>query len=80
MLFSSVLIAQQTTRPLLKNSPKFYEVREKYLQQLEEMEKTKPGGEEENEADNMKAKFMRWEYLMRTRVDANGNYPACNFI
>jgi photosystem II stability/assembly factor-like uncharacterized protein len=29
----------------------------------------------ENEADDELAKFMRWDYLMRTRVDASGNYP-----
>ncbi|MEZ5014257.1 MAG: hypothetical protein R2794_08195 [Chitinophagales bacterium] len=61
--------------PTLQNSPNYYAVRQQYLEYLHDMEVTAELLGIEPESDDYEAKFMRWDYLMRTRVDANGNYP-----
>lgn len=79
-LFITSISAQITPKakkpwPAMPNSPNYYEVRQAYLDHVanEEMETELLGLEAED--DDVYAKFNRWDYLMKTRVDANGNYP-----
>ncbi len=76
LLLTTTIFAQvQQNSAVMPNSPNYYEVRENYLQKLKEEEIESGLFGVENEADDDLAKFMRWDYLMRTRVDAYGNYP-----
>ncbi|MBC8045187.1 MAG: T9SS type A sorting domain-containing protein [Fimbriimonadaceae bacterium] len=82
ILFISIssAIAQQNVEqndwPVLKNSPNFYEVRDAFMEKNKALaaEYELFGvGYEEN--DDTYRHFKRWEFLMQTRVDANGNFP-----
>ena len=61
--------------PVMPNSPNYYEVRQQYLDHIaSEIAEDELFGLEPD-ADDLYAKFYRWDYLLKTRVDAAGNYP-----
>ncbi|MFI5170837.1 MAG: T9SS type A sorting domain-containing protein [Chitinophagales bacterium] len=77
LILTTTLFAQTLEKkwPVLPNSPNYFEVRTEYLNYLNELDIEAGLFDIDNEADDLRAKFMRWDYLMRTRVDPDGNYP-----
>lgn len=77
LLFTTIIFSQSTKKqwPVLTNSPNYFEVREEYLNYINNLEIEAGLFDLDLEADDLRAKFMRWDYLMRTRVDVDGNYP-----
>ena len=76
LLFTTAIYSQvKQNSAAMPDSPNYFTVRENYLQKLKEEEIESGLFGVENEADDDLDKFMRWDYLMSTRVDAFGNYP-----
>ncbi|MFN0275462.1 MAG: VPS10 domain-containing protein [Chitinophagales bacterium] len=79
-LFAHISWAQSSITPgswpVMKNSPDFFEIQNRYYETYDSMVAAyELFGFEYNPNDDMEDKFKRWEYLMKTRVDANGNFP-----
>ena len=74
-LFAQAPPQVKKDKPVLQNSPNYYTVRENYLNYLNSLEVESGLLGLEIESDDLRSKFNRWDYMMKTRVDENGNYP-----
>lgn len=80
MLLANLVFAQTNSTnnkwPVMKNSPNFFDVQDAYYAHYDSIVTAyELYGYEYNQKDDLEDKFKRWEFLMQTRVDANGNYP-----
>jgi len=74
-LIGQIAVTDKKAWPALSNSPNYYQVRENYLNYLNSLDVESDLLGIEVYSDDLRTKFMRWDYLMKTRVDENGNYP-----
>lgn len=79
-IFGQVQVTEKKSWPALTNSPNYYDVRASYLDYLDNLEVESGLLGLEIESDDLRTKFMRWDYLMKTRVDAEGNYPKPGWL
>jgi photosystem II stability/assembly factor-like uncharacterized protein len=76
ILAASPVCAQQTSEVYNRNGATLSELKAGFETWLEEQkEPDYPEDHVENEWDGLHTKFMRWYYLMQTRVDADGYLP-----
>lgn len=76
ILLQNFCFAQSTDWPVMRNSPKLEDIKSHFESWLDSQEETEPLLDHtENELDDLHTKFMRWYYLMQTRVDAEGRLP-----
>lgn len=80
ILFAQVTLTDKKSWPALSNSPNYYQVRENYLNYLNSLDVESGLLGLEISSDDLRTKFMRWDYLMKTRVDENGNYPKPGWL
>lgn len=75
---------QNNTAPVNNESRNLDHIRQTFYKSLDLSEKdieeyrresARGGEEKESKTDGLLAQFHRWEWLMRSRVDANGNLP-----
>ncbi|MBP9220540.1 MAG: hypothetical protein KBF42_04100, partial [Chitinophagales bacterium] len=74
-LFAQISHPGKQPWPVMDDSPNYFEIREQYLEQLNAMDIESGLLGLDMKSDNLRSKFMRWDYVMMTRVDANGNFP-----
>lgn len=74
-LFAQISHPGKQPWPVMDDSPNYFEIREQYLEQLNAMDIESGLLGLDMKSDNLRSKFMRWDYMMMTRVDANGNFP-----
>ena len=73
--FSQITTEKKDSWPIMANSPNYFELRQEILDKLAaEVTEAELLGMD-NETDDDFRRFYRWDYLMRTRVDAEGNFP-----
>lgn len=73
---SQAQVAPKSTWPVAENSANFYSIQTAFYSAIDSIENYyELFGFEFPEKDEALEKFKRWEYIMQTRVDANGNFP-----
>ncbi|MBK6729915.1 MAG: T9SS type A sorting domain-containing protein [Bacteroidetes bacterium] len=76
LLIQTNAFSQVKPWPVMRNSPKLEDIKTHFDSWLESQEEKEPLLDQtENEMDGMRTKFMRWYYLMQTRLDAEGRLP-----
>lgn len=76
LLAPAITFSQNKPWPVMRNSPKLEDIRTEFNAWLDSREPKEPLPDAmENKLDDMRTKFMRWYYLMQTRVDAAGRLP-----
>ena len=75
LLFAQAPPQTKKPWPALENSPNYNEVRTNYMNYLYSLEVESGLLGLEVGSDDLWTKFMRWDYIMKTRIDQYGNYP-----
>ena len=80
LIFGQLDLQNKRDWPALPNSPNYYTVRENYINYLYSLEMESGLLGMDLGADDLWTKFMRWDHIMKTRVDADGNYPKPGWL
>ena len=78
LIFGQLDMQHKRDWPALPNSPNYYTVRENYINYLYSLEMESGLLGMDLGADDLWTKFMRWDHIMKTRVDAN--YPKPGWL
>ena len=80
LLFSQTATDQKKVWPAMENSPNYYDVKAGFTEYIYNLEMESELLGIEAESDDLWAKYMRWDYLMQSRVSPNGEYPSPGVI